>query len=103
MKITRADKMCQLLREGDWTPKDLAVAANCLRSTAQNLITREMAAGNVECVGKTLVKGSARKLYTWVGDDDLITMAKRAAGYLEENAKDKLGQSIANHLRRMTS
>jgi hypothetical protein len=57
----------------------------------------------VQFVGYKQETGKRSNLYTWVGDDDLITMAKRAADYLEEHAKDQLGQSIANHLRRMTS
>jgi hypothetical protein len=103
MKVTRTDMMRQLLREDDLTPLDLAMAVGCHRSMAQHLISKEMAAGNVKFVGYDKRPRSRSKLYAWVGDDDLITMAKRAADYLEEHAKDQLGQSIANHIRRMTS
>jgi hypothetical protein len=103
MKVTVSDKMRQILRDDDWTPSELASEVGCRVSVAQNLISKEIAAGNVQFVGYDRRPGSRSNLYTWVGDDDLITMAKRAADYLEEHAKDPLGQSIANHLRRMTS
>jgi predicted transcriptional regulator len=103
MKVTTSDRMRQLLREDDWTPTELASEVGCHRSMAQNLIGKEIAAGNVQFVSYDRRPGSRSNLYTWVGDDDLLTMAKRAADYLEEHAKDQLGQSIANHLRRMTS
>jgi hypothetical protein len=103
MKVTVSDKMRQLLREYDWTPAQLASEVGCRISVAQNLITREIAAGNVEFVGYDRRPGARSNLYAWVGDDDLITMAKRAADYLDEHAQDQLGRSLANHLRRMTS
>jgi hypothetical protein len=99
MKVTKFDKMRQLLRDADWTYQELADEVDCQKASAIKLVHEEIAAGNVKFVGYKAYS----KLYTWVGDDDLITMAKRAADYLEEHAKDKLGQSIAHHLRRMIS
>jgi hypothetical protein len=98
-----SDKMRQILREDDWTPTELGRAAGCARSVANNLIQREIANGNVQFVGYKQETGKRSNLYTWVGDDDLITMSKRAADYLDEHAQDQLGKSIANHIRRMTS
>jgi hypothetical protein len=95
--------MRQLLREDDWTTTELGLAAGCARSVANNLIQRELLNGNVEFVGYKRKVGARSNLYTWIGDDDLLTMAKRAAEYLEEHAQDSLGKSIANHLLRMTA
>lgn len=103
MKITQSDHMRQLLREDDFTPTELGLAAGCARSVANNLIQREILNGNVEFVGYKREPGARSKRYTWVGDDDLLTMAKRAAEYLTEHAQDQLGKSIANHLLRMTA
>jgi len=94
--------MRQLLREDDWTPTELGLAANCARSVANNLIQQEIANGNVEFVGYKREPGARSKRYTWIGDDDLITMARRAAEYLSEHAQDQLGKSIAKHLAIMT-
>jgi predicted transcriptional regulator len=99
MKVTKFDKMRQLLREADWTYQELADEVDCQKASAIKLVREEIAAGNVKFVGYK----ADSNLYTWVGDDDLITMAKRAADYLEQHAKDQLGQSIAKHLRRMTT
>ena len=103
MKITCADRMRQLLREDDWTTTELGHAAGCARSVANNLIQRELLLGNVEFVGYKREPGARSNLYTWIGDDDLLTMAKRAAEYLDEHAHDTLGKSIARHLLRMTT
>jgi hypothetical protein len=103
MKITCTDKMRQLLREDDWTTTELGLAAGCARSVANNLIQRELLNGNVEFVGYKREVGARSNLYTWIGDDDLLTMAKRAAEYLDEHAQDSLGKSLANHLFRMTA
>ncbi|MDE3021938.1 MAG: hypothetical protein KGI54_08770 [Pseudomonadota bacterium] len=94
--------MRQLLRDGEWNCHALAMEADCHHTGAYALIQRELAAGNVAEVGY-VVKGMARyKTYIWAGDDDLITMSIRAAEYLKEHAKDHLGQSLANHLMRLT-
>jgi predicted transcriptional regulator len=95
--------MRQLLREDDWTTTELGLAAGCARSVANNLIQRELLNGNVEFVGYKRKVGARSNLYTWIGDDDLIAMTKRAADYLAEHAQDSLGKSIANHLLRMTA
>lgn len=100
--ITKADQMRQLLREGEWNSYSLACAVDCDPSNAYALIQREVKLGNVACVGYK-VHGKARyKLYTWAGDDDLITMSIRAAEYLREHAADHLGKSLANHLMRLS-
>ena len=75
--------------------------AGCHYTGAYALILRELEAGNVAQTGYIVQGRSRYKLYTWIGDDDLITMSIKAAEYLKEHAKDNLGQSLANHLIRL--
>lgn len=100
--LTKADQMRQLLRSGEWNAHALASAVDAEPSAAWRLIDKELKAGNVDMVGYK-VRGKARyKLYTWSGDDDLITMSIRAAEYLREHATDQLGKSLACHLMRLS-
>lgn len=97
---TKADMMRQLLRAGEWTRHALAVAVDTEPSAAWRLIRTEHERGNVDIVGVTPI--GKYKLYTWSGDDDLITMSIRAAEYLKEHATDQLGKSLARHLMRLS-
>jgi len=101
-KISKADRIRQLLRQGDWSAQDLADEVGCHYTGAYSLIQRELEAGNVVDVGYRVHIKVRCRLYTWAGDDDLITMAIRAAEYLREHATDHLGQSLANHLMRLS-
>ena len=107
--LTKANHMRQLLRESDWTIGGLASEVGANPGQVHRLIHSEMNVGNVVIAGKRSTKdrGGWMKdkninLYTWSGDDDLITMAIRAAEYLREHAKDQLGLSLANHLMRLS-
>ena len=106
--ITKADHIRQLLRTSDWTINALAKAANAHPAQTLRLLVKELDAGNVVVTGYKngifggFGKGRKIRLYTWAGDDDLITMSIRAAEYLREKATDQLGQSLANHLMRLS-
>jgi hypothetical protein len=103
---TKAGLMRQLLRESEYGATELAEQAGALPSQALRLIQREIAAGNVEAVGSRdmVCKGRFKmqvKIYTWCGDDDLVTAALRAAEYLRDSAPDDLGRSLSKHLFRL--
>lgn len=95
--ITHRDTARQLLRQSDYTISELVTEIGADWHSLYRMIKNELKNGNVEVVSKN----AHPKRYTWCGDDDLITMALRAADYLRDNASDELGKSLSRHLFRL--
>ena len=106
--MSKADNIRYLLRTSEWTVNALAKEANADPAQTLRLIVNEINKGNVVSVGykdgsdSGWMKGKKIRLYTWAGDDDLITMSIRAAEYLREKSTDQIGKAIANHLMRLS-
>lgn len=91
--VNKKEKMKRLLMKSDFTVSELAGEAGCPASHASRAIKKWVKEGMVEIVAfRDSCKN--RPAYTWCGDDDIHTIALRAADFL----RDQIGTEPAKHL-----